>query len=164
MIIFRLQLSATSFSFPYHIASRFRPNPTIHCLMWRHSTSATADWEGSTSVSEIHGNMPDSGGCCAGGHLGGDEKLNFCGGNAVISGYNVWWIKIQSCIRRQSKVWSVEHRNCMATFDHWIYGKKKSTWKQLIQCWTFWKGGELLKYLGGEVRSKDCRMKKWRGN
>jgi len=42
--------------------------------------------------------------------------------------------------------------------------KKTITWNHLIQCWTFWKGGELLKYLGGVVRSKDCRIKKWRGN
>ena len=103
-------------------------------------------------------------------------------------------MEIQSCIRWQSEVCSIELRNYMAkfffiffyfipqsgascprtfstfvcrselvsaTFDHLICrgGKKKVTRIQQIQCWTYLKGGELLKYFGWVVRSKDCRIK-----
>ena len=43
--------------------------------MWRNSTSATVARAGYTSVAENHGNMPASGGCCAGGHLCGEDSV-----------------------------------------------------------------------------------------
>ena len=42
----------------------------IHSSMRRRTTSATATRASHTSVERNHGNMADSGGCCAGGHLG----------------------------------------------------------------------------------------------
>jgi len=72
-------------SFQYHVPT-FKPYLQFHASqghalpsqlpspapssMWRHKTSATATRVSHTSVDRNHGNMADSGGCCAGGHLG----------------------------------------------------------------------------------------------
>ena len=52
----------------------------------------------------------------------------------------------------------------MATFDHWICMKKNHNLKPVNSVLDILKGWGIFKYLGGVVRSKDCRIKKWRGN
>ena len=92
--------------------------------------------------------------------------LLFGGGDgAVLSGDYVWLIDIQKCIKCQSGVWSVEYRKLYGNVPSLhIQKKKKVTLNSQIKCWKFWTGRELLKYFRGVVRSKDCRIKKWRGN